>query len=353
MAASFAAVGMGTDTCRFDTSAETAPEDEEVADVLRTALDAMKAQGAEVVDAVVPGLDDLLRDSSVISDEFKFDLANYLAKHPGASVRSLGEILDRGLHHEALDQTLRQRNAPQQRNSEHYRLALIKRRALKDAVQSALELQRLDALVYPTLRRKPAPIGEEQRPSTITSTSLIAGTCRLSATTGLPALSVPAGFSGDGLPIGLEMLGRAFAEPTLLRFAYAWEQAARPRRAPFSTPPLVNGGAPTPRRAAMTTGVGADGAVATLIFDSTTGLLDYHVTVGGDARVLAVALHRTDGDRPGPIVAHLLRRGQRTGRGSIALRFRDREDLRNGRMLVRLYTERLPLGTTATRVSFP
>nr|QIQ10695.1 Glutamyl-tRNA(Gln) amidotransferase subunit A [uncultured bacterium] len=331
----------------------TAAEDEEVADVLRQALEAMKAQGAEVVDATIPGMDDLLRDSSVISDEFKFDLAAYLAKHPEAAVKSLGEILDRGLYHEALEQTLRQRNAPQRRDTEHYRLALIKRRALKDAVHDALEVQRLDVLVYPTLRRKPALIGEELRPSTITSTSLIAGTCRLSATTGLPALSMPAGFTADGLPVGLEMLAGAFAEPTLLRYAYAWEQAATPRRAPFSTPPLVNGAAPAPRVTTVSVGTAPDAAVATLTYHPATGALAYDVTIGGAARVLGLALHRPNGDQPGPLVAHLAARGQRAGRGAVTLRARHRDELLAGRMFLRLYTDRQPLGSAPVRVALP
>ena len=66
------------------------------------ALDDMKAHGAEVVDVAVPGLDDLLRESSVINDEFKFDLMAYLAKHPNAPVKSLGDVIERGLHHDAL-----------------------------------------------------------------------------------------------------------------------------------------------------------------------------------------------------------------------------------------------------------
>jgi amidase len=331
----------------------TAAEDEEVGDVLRKALDAMKAHGAEDVDAVVPGLDDLLRDSSVIGDEFKFDLADYLATHPGANVKSLGEILESGLYHEALEQTLRQRNAPQRRESEHYRLARIKRRALRDAVVSALDQQRIDVLVYPSLLRKAALIGEEQRPSTITGTSLVAGTCRLSATTGLPALSMPAGFTADGLPVGLEMLAGAFAEPTLLRYAYAWEHTAKPRRAPFSTPPLVSGVAPAPRVATVVAGRAPDAAVAKLTYHPTTGALEFDVTVEGDARVLGVALHRPNGDRPGPIIAHLLSRGQRTGRGVVTLKASSREDFDAGRMFLRLYTERHPLGTAPVRVSFP
>ena len=64
----------------------TAPEDEEVGGIVRKALDALKAQGAELVDVAVPGLDDLLRESSVIGDEFKFDLADYLARQPDPPV---------------------------------------------------------------------------------------------------------------------------------------------------------------------------------------------------------------------------------------------------------------------------
>ena len=151
-------------------------------------------------------------------------------------MKSLGEILERGLHHAQLDQTFRLRNAPETRDTEHYRQALVKRRALRTAVLATFEEQRLDAVAYPTLRRKPALIGETQ----------IGTTCQLSATTGLPAISMPAGFTVDGLPIGVELLGGAFAEATLLKFAYASEQATKPRRPPFSTPALVNGVSPRP-----------------------------------------------------------------------------------------------------------
>ena len=85
----------------------TAGEDGEVTGIMNKALDGMKAQGAEVVDIAVPGLDDLLRESSVIADEFKFDLMAYLAKHPNAPVKSLGELIERGLHHESLDANFR------------------------------------------------------------------------------------------------------------------------------------------------------------------------------------------------------------------------------------------------------
>ena len=322
------------------------PEDDEVGRIVRQALDGMKAQGAELADVVVPGLDDLLRDSSVIGDEFKFDLAKYLAAHPGAPVTSLGEIIERGLHHDQLDQTFRLRNAPERRDTEHYRQALLKRRALREAVVTTIESLRLDAVAYPTLRRKPALIGEAQ----------IGTTCQLSATTGLPAISMPAGFTVDGLPIGVELLGGAFAEPTLLGLAYAWEVAASPRRPPFSTPPLVNGAAPPPVR--FTVAIGdATGLGARVLFDydRTTGALVYTASASVPAtdRLISLALQRSDGDRAGPIIAHLMPRGRAMATATISVRGRDRDDLVAGRLFLHLYSERMPLGVTRVGVRLP
>jgi Asp-tRNA(Asn)/Glu-tRNA(Gln) amidotransferase A subunit family amidase len=317
-----------------------APEDEEVAAIVRKALDGFKAQGAEVVDVSVPGLDDLLRESSVIGDEFKFDLAAYLAKIPNAPVKSLGEILDRGLNHAELDATFRLRNQPEKRETEHYRQAMIKRRALRAAVLATLEELRIDALAYPTLRRKPALIGEAQ-----------GGTnCQLSATTGLPAIAMPAGFSTDGLPIALELLGGAWDEAKLLKYAYASEQATKPRRPPFSTPPLVNGAAPAFTSADVTIG----SAVIKFSYDATTGSLRYDAATAKMApsdRVLALALHRSDGDKPGPIVAHLLAPNQIIGSGTLTMRGRNREDLAAGKLYVQLYTKQMPLGFERQRLT--
>lgn len=318
----------------------TAPEDEEIAAVVRKALDGLKAQGAEVVDVSVPGLDDLLRDSSVIADEFKFDLMAYLAAQPNAPVKSLGEILERGLHHEALDATFRLRNSPETRESERYRQALVKRRAARAAVLATLEEQRLDALAYPVMRRKPVAIGDPQAGSN----------CQLSATTGLPAMAMPAGFTADGLPIGLELLGGAWTEARLLNFAYDWELAGTLRRAPFSTPPLVNGAAPPAATADLTLGA----ATVKLTYDGTTGALRYDAaaaTMGAD-RVVGLTLQRGDAAKPGPIVAHLLAPNQITGAGTLVLRGRDREDLAAGRLFLHLYTRQSPLGAARLPITW-
>jgi hypothetical protein len=280
----------------------------------------------------------------VIGDEFKFDLAAYLAKIPNAPVKSLGEILDRGLHHAELDATFRLRNAPEKRETEHYRTAMIKRRALRAAVLATLEELRIDALAYPTLRRKPALIGEAQ-----------GGTnCQLSATTGLPAIAMPAGFTTDGLPIALELLGGAWEEAKLLKYAFASEQAIAPRKAPFSTPPLVKGVAPAPFSLIM----GAAGGIAVkdtappptyrieYSYDYTTGQLRYDAMATHTVtdRVLGLTIQRSDGEKPGPIVAHLLAPNQVSGSGTLVLRGRNREDFVSGKLFVHFYTRSTPLG---------
>jgi Asp-tRNA(Asn)/Glu-tRNA(Gln) amidotransferase A subunit family amidase len=86
----------------------------------------------------------------------------------------------------------------------------------------------LDAIAYPTIRRKANLIGQAQ----------LGNNCHLSSNSGLPAISVPGGFTPDGLPVGMELLGRPWSEPQLIKFAYAYEQATHHRRPPVSAPPL-------------------------------------------------------------------------------------------------------------------
>jgi hypothetical protein len=317
----------------------SAPEDGEAADVVRRAVDQIKKDGADVIDVAVPGLEELLRDSGVIDAEFKFDFAEYLARHPGAPVRSLGDILERGLYDESMEARLTRRNNLEKRDTDGYRRALVKRDALRHAVVSTLEEHRLVALLYPTMRRKPARIGEAQ-----------GGTnCSLSANSGLPALSVPAGFTDDGLPIGIELLGREFSEADLLKIGYAWEQSAKLRRPPFSTPPLVEGQAPPP----VAFEARSSGLLARLSYDPVTSELSYDVRLSGfaAAHVLAVTIQRGEPERPHGVVARLVEAGAVRASGVVTLGHRDREDLRAGRLFLRAYTRQQPFGMPPARIA--
>jgi len=55
---------------------------------------------------------------------------------------------------------------------------------------------------------------------------------------GTPAMTVPCGFSKDGLPIGLQLVGPAFREPVVLSIAYAYQQSTDWH---LRTPPVVRG----------------------------------------------------------------------------------------------------------------
>jgi Asp-tRNA(Asn)/Glu-tRNA(Gln) amidotransferase A subunit family amidase len=202
------------------------PEDAEVGDVARHALMLMRQQGAETVEAVVPNFDALLQGTSTINGEFKFDLLDFLAPFQNAPVHSLGELIATGKYSPAIDGVIKRANLVDSRESDPEKAALAKRGLAKDAIVAFMKAQRLDALAYPTLRRKPAKIGEAQGGSN----------CQLSATTGLPAISVQAGFTPDGLPVGLELLGDEYTEATLLKLAYSFEQATHIRRLPPTTP---------------------------------------------------------------------------------------------------------------------
>ncbi len=306
-----------------------APDDTEVGDVVRKALDEMRTKhGAELVEVTIPRLDDLLRDSGVIVHEFKFDLADYLAGHPEAPVRSLDEIMALGLYDDSMERILTTRTEVKERHSEAYRKAMATRDALRDAVIAAMDAQQLVAFAYPTIRRKPAAIGDPQ-PGT---------NCSLSANSGLPALSVNAGLTEDGLPVGVEFLGREWSESALLHLAFDWE---RTRVAPTTTPPLVGGKAPEPRKWEQAT----DNMTGRFTFDQLTNEFTYEIALKGlrPADVLLVALHRGGVDarnletRRG-IIARLIEANSLTGRGTVTLRHPFNHALDRGELFVHVYT---------------
>jgi Asp-tRNA(Asn)/Glu-tRNA(Gln) amidotransferase A subunit family amidase len=200
-------------------------EDQRAGSVARTAVRAMQQRGAQTADVVIPEISE--QDVSVIRYEFKFQLNQYLSDTK-APVRSLSEILEKGLFHPAVEQSFRRANEVASLDSDEYRAARGKQSRLRELLLKTMDDHRVAALVYPTLRRTAAKIGEPQS----------GGNCAASAATGLPAITVPAGFADDGMPVGVEFLGRPFAELDLLRLAYAFERATQHRRPPPLTPPL-------------------------------------------------------------------------------------------------------------------
>lgn len=216
-------------------------EDPAVMAVFRAAVAEMRAQGAEVVEVSIANWEQLfhsdpLDPAFVLFQEFKFDLNAYLAAHPTAPMRSLTEILASGQvsPHETVRARMEIAEAVPTLDTREYYEHLARRETIKQMTRKAMADQRLDALVYPTISAKPAPLGESQ--------GVAAVNCYLSATSGLPAIAVPGGFTADGIPVGVELLGREWGEGELISLAYAYEQATHHRRSPASTPPLAVAG---------------------------------------------------------------------------------------------------------------
>lgn len=206
-------------------------EDEEVALVVDSAVAQMQALGAEIVPVEIPAMARLTVEVAdgffVIIREFSSDIDDYLAAHPEAPVGSVQDILDSQLVIETVQAHMQNSinigNGPQAM----YLAELAKRDQLKSALHEVMATENLDALTYPTIRSKAALVGENQAGSN----------CHLSSNSGFPAITVPAGFTPDGLPVGIELLARPWEDETLVGLAYSFEQATRHRRLPNSISP--------------------------------------------------------------------------------------------------------------------
>jgi amidase len=204
--------------------------------VTEDAIRKMNEAGAEIVRIEIPGLKELTRNIQVAEYETKIAFNAYLASlGPRAPVKTLEEFIARGGFHPSLRAGLENdQRVVDGANDAEYRNRLRRRDDLRQAVMNVIAANKLDAILYPHQRRLVARIGEEQ----------LERNGVLSNSTGFPALTFPGGFSPPsasaplGVPIGIELLGPDWAEPTLIRLASAFEHVARIRRSPSSTPSL-------------------------------------------------------------------------------------------------------------------
>jgi amidase len=205
--------------------------------VAEEALKVMKSLGAEVIDpANIPtakkgflGTNEL----TVLLFEFKADLNAYLASlGPGAPVRTLADIIEFNERNAAQElqfygqELMIQAEAKGPLTDPEYLKALEENHRLsrQEGIDAVMDQHRLDALVAPT----GAP---PWKIDPVNGDHIIGLSSQTAALAGYPLISVPAGWV-QGLPVGITFMGRAWSEPTLIRLAYAYEQASLARRPP-------------------------------------------------------------------------------------------------------------------------
>lgn len=207
-----------------------------VTTVIDDALDAMRGAGATVVDPVEVVDLEFLASARVLKHEFARDFDAYLADLGDAAPHdSLAAVYETGEITPAIEARLEEYGPLEvdvdalDENVE-YLQRLRRRQELKDTVLATMADHGLDAVLYPPSRVPPVEIPDHQPFGEMN--------CALAAHTGLPAIVVPAGFTDDGLPVGLELLGTAFGEPRLFELASGFEQATDHRRPPDGFGPV-------------------------------------------------------------------------------------------------------------------
>ncbi len=220
---------------------DTEDADAEVIALFENALEELWAAGAEIIDPVVIDDFDSHLDASNGCRRFRYDMFVYLQSlGDDAPIRDVMEAYENGDYSDYVASRLERHqdrpldvapadwDPPCPDYADH-----PGRQAYLADVVAAMDAAGVDAVLYPTWTNPPAHIDRPSEEYKGDNSQLVA------PATGMPAVTVPMGYSYDGLPAGLQILGRPYAEGRLIELAYAYEQATRHRRAPEGFPELT------------------------------------------------------------------------------------------------------------------
>ena len=213
---------------------DTEDADAEVIVLFEVALEELRAAGAEIIDPVV--IDNFAShlDASNGCPRFRYDMFVYLQSlGDDAPIKDVMEAYENGDYSDYVASRLERHqdrpldvapadwDPPCPDYADH-----PGRQAYLADVVAAMDASGVDALLYPTWTNPPAHIDRPSEEYKGDNSQLVA------PATGMPAVTVPMGYSYDGLPAGLQILGRPYAEGRLIELAYAYEQATHHRLAP-------------------------------------------------------------------------------------------------------------------------
>ena len=213
----------------------SAERHQEVNKVMEDVIAKMQSLGATLIRFDLPEYDKLAGMVATSQFEARTVMESYFATLPAtAPIRNFSQLV--AAKQSVVQKTLETEIAViDGMNSAAYKDRTLNREKLRILVAAKIAELKLDAILYPLQKILVAPV-------TVADQTERNGT--LSNGTGFPAVTFPGGFSTPtasaplGVPVGAELLALDYTEPRLLAYAYAFEQAFKPRKAPMSTPRL-------------------------------------------------------------------------------------------------------------------
>lgn len=220
-----ARIGLVADFMGFSTQVDA---------LIKQAIDTLKAQGAEIIEDLKFKDHDQWGEAEwqVLLSEFKADLNAYLATREGLEVRSLADLIEFNKKNQEKEmpwfgqEIFEAAEKTEGLQDSVYTEALKKSKTLtrEQGIDQLMDEHKLDALIAPTN-------GPAWTIDWINGDHFGGGSSEAAAISGYPNITVPAG-EVHGMPVGISFFGRAWSEPTLIRLAYAYEQASKHRKAP-------------------------------------------------------------------------------------------------------------------------
>jgi amidase len=199
--------------------------------VIRSAIANLGDLGVSTVEALeITALSRWIADTAAYVQHSKSDITRFLADRPEAPVSSFMEIYDSGNFHPLNDLFHAIAQGPETVDDVDYVGIRKRQKAFQELLLETFSHHDLDFLVYPTVQVTP-PLRSELAALKYDCLTFPTNTV-IAAQAGLPALTVPVGFTEAGLAVGIELLGVPHTEAAMLQLAYAWEQAVPFRRAP-------------------------------------------------------------------------------------------------------------------------
>jgi len=211
----------------FRTYTNRRSTDPEILALFEKAIRELKTLGAVIVDPFeIPRFRELT--NNIWRDMFQHDVNAYFASlGDKAPVRTILDVYNSGKFSPYIRERLYKALRVPESEAASIRDVYHEPRNIefRDAVLKAMEQQGVDFIIYPTWSNPPRRLGDEKTPAGDNSQLI-------PPHTGMPAISVPMGFTYHNLPAGLQIVARLFAEPGLIKVAFAYEQATHHRRPP-------------------------------------------------------------------------------------------------------------------------